>query len=201
MNDPQGLHPLFHKSIPPEAQRGIVRALISAYRLSWEHCEQLYDERIRAQAWGYLRWLQTDNELLGVGDRFGKVGKFMKNTDQTHLGHAELHFGQIVLTAAAVQVGRGKPRQAAYRDLLAESNQLQLFQHHAKKKQIWGVILHTPNSVTHRPLRIQVGFIAKDYEGFAAELIDLKAIVDAMDVTDSQAAPRLRLRTDKETGS
>ncbi|MCH7870584.1 MAG: hypothetical protein IID33_02685, partial [Planctomycetes bacterium] len=67
---------------------------------------------------------------------------------------------------------------------------------HAKKKQIWGVILHTPNSASHQPLRIQVGFIAKDYDGFAAELIDLKVIVEAMESTDAKAAPRLRLRTD-----
>ena len=201
MYDPQGLHRLFHESVPPQAQRGIVRAIMSAYSLSWERCEQWYDERLRPQAWGYLRWLQTDNELLGVGDRFGKVGKFKKNTELTHLGHTELHFGRLVLTAAAVQDGRGKPRRAAYRDLLAESNQLQLFERHAKKKQIWGVILHTPNSASHQPLRIQVGFIAKDYNGFAAELIDLKVIVEAMESTDAKAAPRLRLRTDEEAGA
>lgn len=197
MNDPQGLHSLFHGSVSAAAQRGIVRSISSAYRISWEYCQQRYDERLRAQAWGYLRWIQTDNELLGVGDHFGKVSRFEKNTKNTHLGHTELHFGQLVLTAAAVPVGGSKPRRAAYREILAESNQLNLFEHHAKKKQIWGVILHTPNVVTHEPLHIKVGFIAKDYEGFAADLIDLKAIVDAAGHDDGLD---LRFRADEDTG-
>ena len=74
---------------------------------------------------------------------------------------------------------------------------MNLFERHAKMGRIWGVILHQPINMKHEPRFIKVGFIAKDYKGFAAELIDLQAIVDAME-EKRRPQPRLRLRREED---
>lgn len=189
------LHQLFDREVPAAAQRGIVKGIEVAYRVSDESCKRDYDARLWPQAWGYLRWLQVDSQLLAVGERFGKASQFPKNTPNTHIGHTELTFGQLVLSAACIQPGgNGKVRAAAYRDILSESNQLQLFERHAKKKKLWAAILHVPNVAARVPLRIYIGFVAADYT-FAAPKLDLVAHVAA-----KKSATDLKLRKMDETG-
>lgn len=199
MYDPQGLHQRFDNAVPQVAQAAIVKGIEVAYRLSDEECKREYDQRLHTQAWGYLRWLRVDSELLGVGDRFGKVGFFKPNTESTHIGHTELHFGDIVLTAASIQARGRRPRSAAYRDLLAESNQLGLFEHHrtANKDKLWGLILHVPNVAARHPLDVLVGFLTRD--GFAGELIDLKKRMRRVS-QQVEVLPTLRIRQKEGSG-
>ena len=199
MNDPQQLVARFDQSVPPEAQKGIVRAINSAYSAANEIAKKELDQRMWPQAWGYLRWLKVDSELLSVGERFGRVARFASNTEDTHLGHTELHFGDLVLTAACVQSRGRRPRAATYRDLFAESNQALLFeemrQHITGKNKIWAVVMHVSNVAAKVPLHIDVGFFAKD-RSLAAPLIDLKKRAAEAEIVIPQVLPKLRVRRD-----
>lgn len=204
MNDPQALIPLFHEHVSDDAQRAIYRAIHTAYEAADEMARRELHEKFAPQAWGYFRWLKLDSELMSVGERFGNASVFEYNTPDTHIGHTELHFGRIMLTAACVPIKGRKPRPAAYRDMLAENNQLELFEQQRKRVpdcQIWAVVLHVPNVPARRPLHIHVGFISPDNQ-LAAQLIDLKSRVEQMaDTQSSSPQVRPQLRKSSETGT
>lgn len=194
VDDPQGLVKKFGRDVPEAAQTAIFRAVELAYRTADELVRKELHEAMWDQSWGYFRWLKLDSELLSVGERFGHVSRFEKNTDQTHIGHTELHFGDLILTAAMVPVRGRKPRAAAYREFLAESNQLQLFEERRRnqeKGKLWAVILHVPNVSGRTPLHVDVGFFAQD-NTLAAPLVHLKERVEAMEPAIVQATLKQR---------
>lgn len=200
------LHDLFHREVPDQVVRAIVRAIETGYRASSECCQEQYAREIQHQAWGYHRWLQIDSELLAVGQRFGNTSRFESNTEQTHIGHTELHFGRLVLTATCVQTRGCIPKYAKYREQLAVSNQFSLFpervKRHAQNDKIWVAIMHVPNVAARTPLHIYAAFVTTDQDGvgFACEHIDLVQIAEAQDSLVVHTKPALRLRSRSKTG-
>lgn len=178
------LHQQLLAHVPVEAQRAIVRAFKMAYSMSEEICNREFDERQRVQSWGYVRWLKIDSELLKVGERFGRVEHFPCNTENTHIGHTELHFGPFILTATRIQDRGRVPSHAAWRERLATLNETSLFEcmrgiEPTNSGQIWAPLLHVPN-VHDRTLKgLYVGFLTSENR-YACEHFDLLAHVDQM---------------------
>ncbi len=179
------IHEQFKRHVPIDAVKGIVTAMEIGYQAAWDVCGRELCDEIRNQAWGYLRWLKIDSELMGVGQRYGKASHFELNTHNTHIGHTELHFGPFILTAIRTANQDSKPNKAAYRDCLAEANQLKLFERPAEDGsdvvKIWGAIQHVPDVKSHRPASIRVVFYDKDY-ALACPSIDLRAMIAAQTV-------------------
>lgn len=201
MSQTDNLQDLFLKTVSGQVIRAIVRGIETGYRASSDCCKEQYAREVQHQAWGYHRWLQIDSELLAVGKRFGNVSRFESNTEQTHIGHTELHFGPLVLTATCVPTRGCIPKYAKYREKLAMSNQLSLFEEraalHAQNQKIWVAVMHVPNVAARAPLHIFAAFVTADQfgVGFACEHIDLMQIAESQEALVAHTRPALRLRS------
>jgi hypothetical protein len=205
--DPQRFHDEFDANVSMEVQQAIVRGVGDGYARTWSKCEADYEDECKLQAWQYSRWNAIDSALLAVGKRFKSAGvsaSFILNTEGSVIRHTELRVGKFIMTAAAVLAREDSPRPAAYRDLLAESNEdvYSLFTRTRPKSPstIWVPLLHIPDIKTKMPRAIFAAFPDKDYN-FACEHIDLLArfplVGNATETIRDMANPTMRTAVGK----
>lgn len=201
--DPQRLHELYDHHVTAEIQRALVMGVAEGYRVTWESCA-VFEDEVRVQAWRYSRWNGIDSAILQVGRRFkgdGVQADYVANTCETDVCHAQLTIGPLLITAHAVQDIEELPRSAAYRDLLAESNQETLFGPPRKKpEKLWVPLLHIPNPERKLPSAVFVAF-PDGAGGTAAEPLHLlkRYPIDndgAEKITD-MAEPTRRIQSEK----
>lgn len=172
---------------PPRLISAIVKTIKNAYKASELSVKQHLREEVQPQAWGYDRWLTIESELLYMAERMGITSHWRDNTENTHIGHVELHFEHFFLTAVRTNTKDSKPNYAQYRKNFAESNQGMLFEldPQPKDKKIWVAIQHVPNVKQGIPEFIRAVFYDNEYK-HSCEAVDLMAIAHKYD-RDQQA--------------
>lgn len=200
--DPQQLHQLYESHVGPDLQRALVAGVVEGYRTTWESAKDLQEE-VQVQGWRYTRWNGVDSAILAVGKRFKSAGvkaAYVANTCETDVKHTELTIGPIVITVASVQDRNELPRSAAYRDNLAESNQLLFGDERIRPDRLWVPLLHIPNPELKLPAAIYAAF-PDGTDQFAAEHLDLLARypIDGAqgEKIADEAAPVRRTQTEK----
>lgn len=178
----------FQSECTPQMCSVIVKTIKNAYSFSRQSCSERLREEVQPQAWGYDRWLKIDSELLDMAETQKIEYRWCSNTEQTHIGHTELHTASFFMTAVRTNKSDSRPNFARYRENFAQSNQYMLFETNSgptSNGKIWVALQHVPDTKTVLPSSIRAVFYDRDYK-HACEPIDLMAIANAYDAAQNR---------------
>ena len=165
--------------VPTEVLAAVLRAILQSYKDASSACYETMRPRQAKDASGPFRRNKIESELVGVGERFQHVIAVEDNLYKHGTGnYIELTCGVVKMTESCVANPKDFPRDANYRDTLAESTQLLLefVPKEAPGKYLYAILLHGVDGTAKRRSGCrfaQVRFPLSRFVGYTEDRIDL----------------------------
>lgn len=163
----------------------ICLCLIRAYREAYSYCRENYAGEEAFDLYPNVRRAMFERNWRTRMTRYRDVQIEPTLNYGGNCHHTEMRRGAIVLTSSAVESPGTLVRHAIFRESLAQSSQLELFQELLKrpaKGSLYAILLHGPTGIMLRePQFIQVAFPANDLSSYVENThIDLLARLPAV---------------------
>lgn len=177
----------FCAAVPDAIQRALLDGLFRNYTDASDHCYSTFRPAIALNASGPYRYSKIEEDWCGIAERFPKIVKFThepfrnKRTGKVTGTYVQLEIGHIRLTESCVRKPFSIPREADFRDTLAQEAQRSFFGEDEDADSggyLYAICLHgvDVNSQNRsRPAFARVRFPNKHFSGYVGDGIDLWA--------------------------
>lgn len=180
------VHSHFHGTFPKPVLASILKAIFQDYRDASEHCFSSFRFPQAKDVSGHYRRGKVEDDLLAIADRFkerefpelnAEPLKYKHNT----ASYVEMTYRTIKLTQSCVLSSDDLPRDAEFRNSLAETGQLGLFTEPGaadteENKYLYCIVLHGVHKDAQKRERCAfacVRFPDKRFEGYIGGPINL----------------------------
>jgi hypothetical protein len=173
---------VFLDHVPAGVLAAMLRAVLQSYKDASSACYETMRPRQAKDASGPFRRNKIESELVGVGERFQQVISVEDNLYKRGTGnYVELTCGVVKMTESCVPSPKDFPRDADYRETLAESTQLVLGFVPAETpgKYLYAILLHGVDGTAKQRSGCrfaQVRFPLKGFASYTEDRVDLFAM-------------------------
>jgi hypothetical protein len=167
---------LVAQHLPEAAQRGFIRAVFDARRVSNELARQEHadPEADNSEPWEMRAKLQ--GHMRGIAEITPGLSAVTVKSGGTWWNHVEVCAGPLVITAHSVSVPCGPLPSSKYQLTLASDNQLALFDDARRPTKLYAMLLHSryrgrnpqdSRLFGHLPGSLYLAFPFSDMKGYA----------------------------------
>jgi hypothetical protein len=177
--DPAEIERLFFEYVPEAFSRNLLRAVFTARRLTWDHCQTEFpaQEADNVRPW-YARG-KIEALMREAADLVDGMSSSVQKASGSGWNHTRIYSGPVLLTAAGVQTPCGPVNKAEFRCGLARSNQGVLFGEEKGAGGLYALLLHSPyrwgsdddrQKYGYLPGSAYIAFPAADLDSYVHEL-------------------------------
>ena len=173
---------VFQDHVPTEILAAVLRAVLQSYKDASATCYEAMRPRQAKDASGPFRRNKIESEFVGIGERFKHLISVADKLYKRGTGnYIELSCGLVKMTQSCVLNATDLPREADYRDTLAEDSQLafEFIPKGTPGKHLYGILLHGVDGMSKQRSGCrfaEVRFPLRGFEGYTEDRIDLFAL-------------------------
>jgi len=170
---PDQIEHRFFEQVPQTFTRSLLRAVFTARRLTWDHCQAEFprEEADNVRPW-YARG-KIESLMREAAELVDGMSSKVLKTPKSGWNHTEITIGSVLLTAAGVQTPCGSVDKAEFRRGLAKSNQYSLFRDEDGDGILYALLLHSPYHLKSPDDKQKFGYLpGSAYIAFPAADLD-----------------------------
>jgi actin-related protein len=211
---PHDIATLFHNEVSDPLLKDMCRAICKACQQAHALCNINFRDEEAHDVLPHLRRAFGESNIRDIATRHNGVSAESQQNVAKNCYHTRIHSGSVVLTVSYVSQRGEVVREAAFRNILAWTNQLHLFKKEqipSKDTSLYSVLLYgNDRRWPEVPSFLQIAFLHPNGQEYLSDPIDLlkrfpdirALITPDLDMDQEEVIPdgNLRLRMRKPGG-